>query len=144
MLLHDPQLLALCPRFRGCRASSRRWDEDGDSIQVLGFVLQCHVLDGAGGGDAYPGPMSHTWDDAMGCNGHLLPILGFSVFQPKLALLQLQLLSGSFFFWESKAGMSHPLLMTGAHILYALPHCFPWTWVMASGSRGDHTQSRVL
>lgn len=97
-------------------------------------MLQCHVLDSAGAGDAHPGPMSHTWDDAMSCSGHLLPILGFSVFQPKLALLQLQPLSRGFFFWESKAGMNHPLLMTGAHILYVFPTVFPGlrSWPVAA------------
>lgn len=118
MLLYDPRLLTLCPRFRGY------WDEDGLRIQVLELTLQCHVLDSAGAGDAHPGCMSRTWDDAMGCNGHLLPILGFLVFHPKLSLLQLQPLSRGFFFWESKVGMSHPLLMTGAHIPHALPDCF--------------------
>lgn len=80
----------------------------------------------------------------MGCNWYLLSILGFSVFQPKLSLLQLQPLPRGFFFWENKAGMSHPLLMRDADILCALPHCFHRTFVMARGSRGDHTQSRVL
>lgn len=85
----------------------------------------CSVMcrNSAGAGNAHPGCMSRTWD-AMGCNGHLLPILGFSIFQPKLSLLQLQPLSRSFFFWKSKAGMSHPLLMTDAHIPYAPPHVF--------------------
>lgn len=111
---------------------------------MLGLVLQCHVPDNAGAGDAHPGRMSRTWDDAMGCNGHLFPILGFSIFQPKLSLVQLQPLFRGFFFWESKAGMSHPRLMTDAHIPRALPDCFRWTWVMARGSRRDHSQSRVL
>lgn len=66
--------------------------------------------------------------------GTFSPSLGFSVFQPKLALLQLQPLSRGFFFWESKAGMNHPLLMTGAHILYVFPTVFPGlrSWPVAA------------
>lgn len=49
---------------------------------------------------------------------------------PKLSLLQLLplhfRLSRGFFPWKSKAGKSHPLLVTGTHIPPALPHHFPW------------------
>lgn len=67
---------------------------------------------------------------AGSCNGHLLPILGFSIFNqncPSCSFSPFTLISPEVFFpWKSKAGMSHPLPLTGARFPPALPHHFPW------------------
>lgn len=74
----------------------------GMRIQVLELTLQCHVLDSAGAGNAHPAAC-HMHGMQWAAMGTSLPSLGFSIFQPKLSLLQLQPLSRGFFLLEGQS-----------------------------------------
>lgn len=116
---------------RSYTAGDGRCAEDGHSVWVPGLVPRCLRAGRCWGRRCSACTVSHPWDDALG--GAMATFSPSSVSQslakivpPAASAPPLWSLQRFFFPWRSKAGMSHPLLVAGAHILPALPLHFPW------------------